>query len=689
MNETFTEEDLLPQGEVYSESDFVQGQPEVYNAQDFSEFPGMRAMEDEVKEHGLLDKFFGRLFGTDVEDPLEYQRMATGLAGAIGGGKIGSKMPVRNAFVNPVTGAIGGGAAGLFMGLVEPEATMEFMEKLNLVEEGYREEHGLSDEDFLTMLEGEALIEIATVGATTGIRALGRSLAKGLTGMKAADMKLAGAAKSMGVDLAPFQLGERGLGRGIINVMGRFPILNAGPKEVSNAVERAVKMYIDEAPSRIANVLSASEVGYDMWKRGNDVFKTVDARFGSAYSNLAKQANRAGVFYKPKGTRAAARQALARLKAERTATEKIVKGKMKEGLAHAGASAELVIKHLEDEEYAFLGTQTFGQMDQMIRKLDDFILSVDPEHRNTVRKFLEPVTAAAKLDLYTTGVGDAAKNIGKQRALLDADYSATMREFFENSAARRWETVQHGGLKTKLPPSEQATQIPTDRFMEFAVDMNSREVMDQLARLMPKDTYKAMASEQMRKILASSLTEVNGMIKIHPDKLRAALGIMKKKVPTKRGEAVHTMLTKADSPIKRDELYLVLNVMDKLAETPVPNWSTFVARRAMLGGWKSLFTMYSLGGAGSTMNLISALTFFGGSKAIIDSISNPLNARLFKTVISEEAKAGVRKAAWLRLVNESIQGGQEAAEYGIDTAKQVFEDAKEFADGAFGEDNGN
>ena len=182
--------------------------------------------EETEEELGISGRLVGRFMGTDVEDPLELQRLGAIIVGGVRGGTIGARtIPVApgplGIVVNPVTGALFGSAIGATVGAVFPEAVIEVGEDIGVLEEGSRERMGLGPEDLKTVAQGEALLELATGGGLSILRLTGRGTARLLTGAgtkRARD--LAGRAAKEGIHLMPVQVGDRVIARGFVVVLG-------------------------------------------------------------------------------------------------------------------------------------------------------------------------------------------------------------------------------------------------------------------------------------------------------------------------------------------------------------------------------------------------------------------------------------------------------------------------------------
>src|SRR3990167_2159674 len=143
---------------------------------------GFALIEPPKESPSVGRRMVQRFLGTDVDDPLELTRMGTSIVGMIGGGIAGSRIPAlpgpAGLVVNPVTGAVAGSMIGGFAGRIAPEATMEAGEALGILPPGTRMRVGLGPEGMRTVVEGEALLDLATGGGISALRLAGRGASR-------------------------------------------------------------------------------------------------------------------------------------------------------------------------------------------------------------------------------------------------------------------------------------------------------------------------------------------------------------------------------------------------------------------------------------------------------------------------------------------------------------------------------
>ncbi len=650
----------------------------------------------EEKEPGLLDRVVQRFLGTDVDDPIALERAGTIMAGAFGGAKAGaiagSRTPPSSPLINPVTGAAAGGLLGAIGGAVYPEYVTEFGEMLGVVPEGTRRQKLLSNEELRRVVEGEALIELLTLGAASGIRASGRLVGRTLTGQTAETARIARDAAEQGVDLAPFQLDQRGIGRGLINVLGRFPFMGGKARKVSEQSEEAIRMITQGAPSRIAHVLSSNKLGSNIWDNAQNMATEIGKKFDEEYDEMFRFAKQQGVSYNMVDANEATKGILKSIDETRTSqvtdeasrilgpdgSQLIVTSESK---GKASAAGQSVSKFLQEEGFTNLSNQSLAQADELLKKIDQFINTTDKGIRGEVSRLTLPLKGAIKSDIHRHGIGETANQVGDTLAALDAKYSRTMLDLFETSAAARLGSVQKGGLRTVEAPSKRATRMSPDQLTDLFSNMRSPEVLQELSRIIPEKTFKEFAAGQLSNLMGKSMNVgISGATKLDADTLAKQLGVGAKSADDlRRQETVKEMLKISKSPLSYSDLEKITRAASEISNTPVPDWSTFIARRGELGGIQAILngifpsltlTGGSAAAGAATTSAIGGLTFFLSSRGLIGAVSNPANARAWKEVLSEESSMIQKRAAWIRITGTTI-----------DVLNQAGEISPEIADG--------
>lgn len=632
------------------------------------------------REPGLTERVVSRFLGTDVDDPLEMERIGSVAVGAIGGAKAGGSAGAVLGPVGAAAGAVIGGVSGAAAGAAVPEQTLEFMEFMGLLPSGAREERGLSDEDMRRVMTGEALLETAFFGLAGAGRATARLAGRRLAGVTKESTRLAEAAAKEGIDLPPSVVGESGVGKMIVNVLGRFPVLGTSARRAADAAEIALREATEAMPDRIAPLVSQSSLGQRIFKDFESLFRETADAFSARYDDLFLQARRAGVTVVPVNAREAASGVL------RSITENTPK--LQEGVAGGGQALKYVREFLNENIVKLADDQSLAQMDEVIAKIDEAVTAAPQEIRGRVHKLLAPVKGAAKADVLQNMQGEGSREISEQLARLDSDFSETMAFMFETSTAKRIEQVRARGIKGVVRPSERATQVPVDRLANIVIDTNSPQAIDELSRMVSPDTFRQVGARVLSDALERAMTVTDkGTTVLRPETFSRVLGLGEK--ASAKGEATARLLKDTDLTI--DHLRQMAEVMRRMSNAPVPNVSTFIARRAGIGGFKSvvrgMLPFLAISGGASAVNPVAGLFFVLGGRAMVKVVSDPANARALSKVLGSEVARVQKRAAALVLLRSGIsaleeqgsigeEGTETPAEAATRTKQQAADDVK-------------
>ncbi|MGL4445592.1 MAG: hypothetical protein ACRCU1_18360, partial [Alsobacter sp.] len=275
---------------------------------------GARPIDDDPPEEysaSIPERIVGRLFGTDVDDPMPWTRLGTTLAGGVGGGIAGSRLPGAMA----VPGALGGGVFGTVAGATSPEMTLEFLEKIGLLSPGTRAEIGMSPSELRTLAENEALLDMATLGAFTVARAVVRPTVRFMTGAgtKGAQDTVEAAARQ-NIELMPIQVGDRTVPRAFVAVAGRMPWLGTPLRRAGAETERQLGAAVGDIGDRIGPLYSMDSISRQVFDDAQNLLKATNSRFRTEYGALWARADASGVSAAPRATTAKADEVLARIK---------------------------------------------------------------------------------------------------------------------------------------------------------------------------------------------------------------------------------------------------------------------------------------------------------------------------------------------------------------------------------------
>lgn len=642
---------------------------------------------------GIGQKLVGRFMGSDVDDPLGLTRAGAIAVGGISGGLAGSRVPrmpgPAGLVVNPVTGAVGFGLLGTLMGAVSPEASMEAAEALGFLPPGTREKLGLSNEDLRTVLEGEALLELATVGGLSAVRLTGRSVIGAFAGIGRAERQVAGTAAAHGIHLLPVQVGNRELARGYVSVMGRFPILGAPFRRGGQAAEDAARRAISDAQDRIGPLVGWHELGEQIFKDAKELLTQTNKMFGAAYDDVWRQADELEVVVSPNAVTDKATEILQKIQARTPAqfdeAGNIVAGdagKVLEPLRNFIRNDVLPLRRVTESGDVLRVNQTYRQMDGLIGKIEQQLASVEPAQRKFITAQYEQLRQAAQLDMLQNvsapNPGDALIIANRLKA-LDQNFSYTMSELFETSAANRFASVQKRGLRAV--GIKKNTRQPIDTLAKAVVDTRSPQVIDELSRLVGPETMGRITAHTLddafRKAFSGGqegLARYGGQF--NPDVFAKTLGLDDLAGP--QAKALERMLETSGSDLTTKHLQEIVVAAREIAGSEIPDVSSFIARRATIGGLRSAISAAVPGMAltGGTLaygakSLVSALIVIGGGRLLSNALANPANARFIADVLDKEATQLVRRNATLKVLRGGIQYMEDEGQIDRATAAQM------------------
>lgn len=621
---------------------------------------------------GVGKRLLKRFLGTDVDDPLEFERLGAIIAFSLGGAKAGGSAGL--AVGGPVGGAVGaavGSVAGAAAGAAFPERRLDVLEMFGV--EG-ASDRGLSTEDQRRVIEGEALLEAATLGTLGAARLGARAAIRGATGVTKAGEQLAEQAAKQGIELAPVIVGERAFGKHVINVLGRFPFIGSAARRTVTAADKAVAEALNQLPDRLAPLITISpeNLGFRILKDAKNLFTEVTGELGKRYDDLLLRAKRAGVVVQPKGTRAVVDTTL-------EALEEL--GTTAGGEARSASQAAEIAKDFLKKEMVGLDDLTLAQADDLLKKIEQTIRTSDKGVQKQVAEKLFAVHGALKNDVLHNMVGTNADKISRLQSALDSEFTNKMQTLFETATANKFATVERQGLKAAVRrPSEAATRVPIDKLADIVLDLHSPQSIDELSRLVDADTFKQLGANAFSRAVQSATEIKAGRELINPKKLRKIFGIGDS---TSRRPAAWARLLQG-SGWGETELRTLVESVDKLADVPMPNVSTFIARGATIGGWQRIvsvmlpFTIAGTGAAGAG-GAVGGLMFFLGSKGLVNALSDPLSARALAKVMDKEASRVVRRSAWLKVVRADVEGAIAAGTMINETGAELLRGAMEWA----------
>lgn len=638
-------------------------------------------------EPGYLARAVNRLVGRDLErdDPREYSRMGTTIAGGIGGGMAGASYtpgpPIAKAL-----GAAAGSVAGTAVGAAAPEAVIEGLEQMGLLPAGSRERLGLNNEELWTVVSGEALLDAYTLGGVSAARSLGRGVTNMMTGANRGTRTMAETATREGISLLPVQVGEGWFARRATSVVGRFPWVAGKLKRRGERAMEQISQAFDGIPERLGPLSTFDEVSGRIMRESEAAANTMANDFNRQINGLLARADLNGVQVRPVNTRretdrlwsmfdraqprGAAGERLAIPQGDRRTRDFLRKTtRLLTDIQPAGAKAGQSGTQIAD--------QSLRQMDTLLRTIDAEIVQLAKlrDADNITR--LEGLRNAIMSDMTTQVVNKSpnaspatlrvGREIVSEMRRLDQEFTEATNLVFSNPTARKV------GFQPS-PTGRGAILDPNrvrgaDAMAEILLRSDSPEAVRDLARLVQPETMRMLASSVFSKALERAMPTVGeGARRIDVDRFAKELGL---NAPNS-GKAAQTRELMAQAGgITMQQLDDLIEITRRASEAELPDVSTFLARSAAFQGLRGTirssvpFAAVAAGGAaadGFMTGAAATALLAGGSRLLFNMISNPRSARAWRMVADQEARTGVRRAAYVRAagfaLGEMLDTGQ-------------------------------
>ncbi len=657
----------------------------------------------------LAKKGTERFFGEDVQDPFLIPRSIGIIAGSAG-------LPIlANQYMPPTTPpparalvTFGTSLFGTTLGAVSPELALQIAEDLSLIEPGTRKRLALSAIDMNTLVQGELVIDAAFGTGFVVLRKLGvitgRFFTTGgvLTEKGREALGLANdASGKFGIQMMPVQIRGRTISTGFLTILGNFPFTTNVVKARAKLVDAQAEKALRELGPRIGPLARFSELSPEILLKATKFFKAVGRKFDIRYTRIYERAREIGVMVTPSGTTQHTRKILETIDAANQTfatgaqkatgdagavtgrfvkflrenfipleTTTLIKGE-KVNLTILQESGEPFVKLLPDIP-PNIARQNLEQMNGLISKIDEFMSTLDKTSNQDqfVRSMATQLKLAIMNDIMTNVTG---KNLGDAQDIVRAlkkaneDYSLTMSSVFETATANRIGAVKKGGLKGRGVLTD-ATRQPVDTLAKTIIQLDSPQAVGDLRTLVGAKTFKRIVAQVMNDAVEKAMKTAEGsggaLKQFNTQAFIDALGI--KKGFGNRRAAITEMLNIADSPFKMKDLDTLVKILEKIEGVPIPDVATFVARRAILSGWKGALGSF-MGSAGAvtaltgnfTTLLAAATIFIGGSKFFSRLISKPETAKSFMKAMDETASTAVRRTAYIRAMRLGIQSMQQ------------------------------
>jgi hypothetical protein len=632
-------------------------------------------LDQSIRESpGIVGKTVARLMGSDVNDPLPWTRTGATIAGGVAGGVYGTRVP-GPPWVKAL-GGVAGSVAGTVAGAAAPETTMEALEATGILKPGERERLGLSNSQLMTVLEGEALLDLATMGGVSLLRGGARGISSVLTGANAGTRAMAEGATREGIAMLPVQVGQRQFARGFVSVMGRFPWIAGGLKRRSEEAMGQISRAFDGIPQRLGPLSTFDEVGGRILREAQDTAATISRNYETQFRDLLSRADMNRIQIGPVGTRTVG------LQIEKEMAREVPRG-FNKAIPHTPGQATDVpmnVPKMHRDLSNFIsrtisplyhGTemayQSMRQMDTILKTVDEKMVKYAEAGDSVSMARLDRIRNAIATDMIARQVPQGANNtlspaqqaIGAEFRRLDQELTEQVDFLFNSTTAQR--------MGSRISPTIRSA-VFTDQGMRGADSLaktllrgDSPNAVAEIARLATPDTMQRLGNAYFTEALNGSMRNVGeGVRQFDVDQFERALGL---NAPASQKYAQTAAILQHSGGITMDQVQTLADIARRASEAEIPDVSTFIARQATFTGIRGAVraaipfaTIAGAGGAagGVGAGLVTGAFMIMGAKGLASMISNPVSARALSRVLDVETRTVVKRAAFARATAGAI-----------------------------------
>lgn len=646
-----------------------------------------KGVQDLGEDAGIAGRLIGRLFGTDVDDPLPWTRMGTTMAGGIAGGIYGARIPGPP--MAKAAGAFAGGLAGTVMGAAAPETTLQALEMTGILQPGERERLGLNNEELMTVLEGEAMLDAATFGGVSLARGLGRGITGLLTGANAGTRAIAEGASREGIALLPVQVGERTFARGFVAVMGRFPWVANGLKRRAQRAVNQISDAFDRIPGRLGPLSTFDETGGRILREAGDTATAISQHYTRQFDDLLARADMNGMQVRPVSTRSVTDSLTKQL-------DRAVPKGFDKTLGTASKNSPLEVPKMQKDFRRFLrnsveklyqGTgiadQSLRQMDTILQTIDEKMVSYAKSGDQVTMGRLERVRNAIMLDMnrnvVAKGGGNlspAQREIATEFSRLDQELTEQVNFLFNSTSAQRMGASISPTTRSAI--FQEQGMRGADSMAKALLRGDSPNAVAEIARLVQPETMQRLGNAYFTEAIEAARIPVeNGVRQFDIATFQRQLGL---NAPNSAKYRQTEAILHHAGGVSMDQLQQLAEITSRVAATEIPDVSTFVARQATFSGIRgavrAALPFVSVGAAGTMgggmgAGLVAAFATIVGVRGMAAMISNPVSARALGAVLDVEARDATRRAAYLRATGAAIGQMVHVGEWTVEEATQV------------------
>lgn len=535
---------------------------------------------------------------------------------------------------------------------------------------------------------------------------------KPMTGQELAETAL----EKFGIELMPWQVARRGAASAFLTVAGRFPLIGAPAKKTpffgrplryttgQRKSEEQALQALHELPIKVGEVKEFPDLSSAILSDAQGLLGSFKDYFRREYETLWKLADQHGVSVDLANTRTKSREVVREMvsKAPKDAA----------GNPRLSETHRLLISYLENNVDNLSPIQSLKALDGLITNLDEFMTKIEPKQFRFVQAQINDLRNAALKDFTEnlvpmprtvaptglptdiTAAPGMAQHMGRvppagaptmgatetypgvfevvtpeliasKIRRIDQEFSDVMTTLFETSTAKKFGRVERKGLRGMV--WDPVTATPVGKLADMVLDLDDPKAISELFEIVSPQTRRDITASVLENGMARSWKEQSGAMgelgfKFDTKAFNEYFGLSESGTSA-RATTVKKMLDAAGSDITFEDVKLLGRTMDAIATTAQPSASSFIARRAQIGGSKAVIAGlaggmvgtsaassaagYASGGmAGAALGM---LVSFVGVRGLIRALSNPSGSRSLRNAIRPDAELGVIRANVLRL----------------------------------------
>jgi len=535
-------------------------------------------------------------------------------------------------------GVVAGGALGAAAG----DAVFNIMASAKKAFEGF-EMAPVSVESAIEAFKSPIKAGTEDIVASLGLGVAGRAargvaplVGKAVGVAKREAKELAGLATKLGVPLGAINVTPREAVKGFAKVAGVFPFIGTPIREAQSTAQKALDLSLDRTLNQVAPTASLQEVGVDLTKAGQSRFKAFRRLSGSLYDDFLKKAESASIpnIFPSTNLKNAAKEI-----AQQQGTQEVI---LETGKAARKPGSDILADFIEDSTQLperltaqqIRGLQTSLQEIMSKAAADGFDVSrgiklkkaLEIDFNNPVVNLLAPREGKELVDSLTTANKFFANNI----------------KDFQTATAKKFGRVDKNIFKPKFFT---AGSKEADEAFSAVFNSKSPQALQNLRSVVGRPTFNKAVRRHLDGVIEKAVIEpaTESAARIFDaNKLEEVLGLA-----TESGrETLKTMLK--DSKITVKQLDDFTRVARAVGSVEIPNVSTFIQRRAVLGGGKAAAGAFTAGlGAADPITTIALMTALRKGSRVL---SDPAQLRSLTIGLDSTATQKAQRAAVLRLI---------------------------------------